>query len=62
MNNVRGYSNTVQCPYNPSHQILAERFQTHLVKCRKQHPDSEKVQCPLNVTHWVNKEELDVSR
>lgn len=61
MNNVRGYNNTVQCPYNESHQILPERLQTHLVKCRKQYPDCKKVQCPLNAVHWVNEQELDVS-
>ncbi|XP_039959018.1 gametocyte-specific factor 1 homolog [Bactrocera tryoni] len=47
------------CPYNLSHQILRCRFQVHLVRCRKSHPDAKKVVCPFNVTHRVNEQELD---
>lgn len=49
------------CPYNSSHQILRCRFQVHLVRCRKSHPDAKKVVCPFNVTHRLNEQELDVS-
>lgn len=49
------------CPYNSSHNILKERFQTHLVKCAKNYPDIELEKCPFNVTHLIPKAELDVS-
>ncbi|XP_055683859.1 gametocyte-specific factor 1 homolog [Lutzomyia longipalpis] len=57
-NKPHGYSNLVECPYNRAHQIEnGRRFQTHLVKCRKEYEKlhtTEKVQCPFNATHYVN--------
>nr|BAN20917.1 unkown protein [Riptortus pedestris] len=50
---------TVVCPYNMAHSIVASRIQFHLRKCRLQHPDAVKAVCPNNSTHIVNKVELD---
>ena len=52
------WEKTVTCPYNPSHQITRERIQTHLVKCRKNHPDTDIDICPYNASHHVPKPEL----
>lgn len=60
MSNLPGFEDLVECPYNKSHQILRSRIQTHLVKCRKNHPNSGKRTCLFNVTHIINKEEFDV--
>lgn len=60
-NNLAGYNDLVECPYNKAHQIMRSRLQFHLVRCRRSHPNSEKVTCPFNTTHIMNKEELDVS-
>ncbi|XP_046844709.1 gametocyte-specific factor 1-like [Xenia sp. Carnegie-2017] len=43
----------VVCPYDPSHRIAVKRFQRHLVKCRKNHPDKDFVSCPFNASHKV---------
>lgn len=51
----------VDCPYNKAHRILSFRLAGHLVKCRKNYPDVEKVKCPFNSTHIVAKPELNVS-
>lgn len=55
-----GYENVVTCPYNPSHQILKHRFQTHLVKCRKSYPDQLLKICPYNATHHIREPEYKV--
>lgn len=49
------------CPYNKAHSIIKSRMQFHLVKCRLQSPNSEKVVCPFDSTHIVPKVELEVS-
>ncbi|XP_037032550.1 gametocyte-specific factor 1 homolog [Bradysia coprophila] len=54
-----GYSAMVTCPYNKSHNILRERFQTHLVKCRKQYPNIKLKNCPFNSTHLILEAEFD---
>jgi len=51
------WEKTITCPYNPAHQITVERIQTHLVKCRRNHPDTEIVICPYNASHHVPKAE-----
>ncbi|KAI8116391.1 Gametocyte-specific factor 1 like protein [Lucilia cuprina] len=48
------------CPYNESHLILRKRFQVHLIRCRRSHPNAPMIVCPFNVTHRVNKVELEV--
>lgn len=55
-----GYNNTVTCPYNKSHNILRERFQTHLVKCSKSYPNIILKTCPFNTTHLINESDFDV--
>lgn len=45
------------CPYNKAHSILAKRMQTHLVKCRRQHPKAEMVVCINNAKHIIPKPE-----
>ncbi|XP_023294785.2 gametocyte-specific factor 1 homolog [Lucilia cuprina] len=47
------------CPYNESHLILRKRFQVHLIRCRRSHPNAPMIVCPFNVTHRVNKVELE---
>lgn len=51
----------LMCPYNESHLILRKRFQVHLIRCRRSYPNAPMVVCPFNVTHRINKVELDVS-
>ena len=68
------WDRTITCPYNPSHQISAQRiqvstchsscrdrlsFQWHLVKCRKSHPGSDHVICPFNASHHVPRQEQE---
>jgi len=51
----------VLCPYNPSHTILKKRIQSHLVKCRKTTPDSEKLEiCMFNATHHIPRREMEM--
>lgn len=45
----------VQCPYEIHHKVRIDRLQYHLVKCRKNHPDSDFVICPFNASHHVPK-------
>lgn len=61
MHQLPGYDETVECPYNKSHNILKSRIQTHLVKCRKSYPNAVKETCTFNPTHLVNKQEFAVS-
>lgn len=49
------------CPYNSSHNIMKERFQTHLVKCSKNYPDIKLKKCPFNATHLIAEANFDVS-
>jgi len=51
------FEKTITCPYNPAHQITMERIQFHLVKCRRNHPDTDHVICPYNASHHVPKPE-----
>ena len=59
MKRVGAETDLVQCPYDKSHRILRHRFQVHLVRCRKNFPLAQVVTCPFNVTHVLNKKELD---
>ena len=45
------------CPYNSSHKITMDRIQTHLVKCRRNHPEADLVVCPYNANHHMPKPE-----
>ncbi|XP_028177197.1 gametocyte-specific factor 1 homolog [Ostrinia nubilalis] len=49
----------ITCPYNKAHQVEHYRMHIHLQKCRKQHPNCNKVICPFDSTHVVNDVELD---
>ena len=42
-----------QCPYDPNHKIASCKFQIHLFKCAKQHPEiaAQFEICPFNQTH-----------
>jgi len=51
------WEKTITCPYNPSHQITQERIQTHLVKCRRNHPDMDMAVCPYNASHHIPRAE-----
>lgn len=51
------WEKTTTCPYNPSHQITVSRIQKHLVKCRRNHKDSELIICPYNASHHIPKSE-----
>lgn len=46
------------CPYDESHRIKAKRFQHHLLKCRKNHPDKDFVTCPFNAKHVMLRHEI----
>ena len=54
---ICSWEKTITCPYNPSHQITQERIQTHLVKCRRNHPDMDMKICPYNASHHIPKAE-----
>jgi len=54
---ICSWEKTITCPYNPSHQITQERIQTHLVKCRRNHPDMDMAVCPYNASHHIPKAE-----
>ncbi|KAJ2941914.1 hypothetical protein O0L34_g10728 [Tuta absoluta] len=47
------------CPYNAAHQVEHYRMHIHLQKCRKQHPNCNKVICPIDATHVINDVELE---
>eukprot|EP00096_Caligus_rogercresseyi_P013535 TRINITY_DN6174_c0_g1_i1.p1 TRINITY_DN6174_c0_g1~~TRINITY_DN6174_c0_g1_i1.p1 ORF type:complete len:194 (-),score=48.39 TRINITY_DN6174_c0_g1_i1:226-807(-) len=61
-------TNLVQCPYQPSHRILPERFALHLTRCRKAvlsdtsspfHKAAlDMVFCPFDSTHHVRSAQL----
>jgi hypothetical protein len=53
---------TVTCPYNPSHQLINEgiRVQRHLVKCGKNHPESDVSICQFNTCHRMPESELQL--
>lgn len=53
------WEETLTCPYNPSHQLTEKRMQVHLVKCRKNHPNSEVGICAFNATHHIAKTDLE---
>lgn len=61
MNNIPGYGETVVCPYNSAHVVMKARFVTHLLRCEKNHPNSELVKCPFDLTHRVMPDQLQVS-
>ncbi|XP_065157497.1 gametocyte-specific factor 1 homolog [Atheta coriaria] len=58
MNSEAYQEGYVTCPYNPSHRLLKHRFITHLVKCRRNHPDSPSAVCAFNSSHIVPAPEL----
>jgi len=47
------WEKTIACPYEPSHQITVGRIQSHLTKCRRNHPNSNHVICPFNASHHI---------
>ena len=47
------WEETISCPYNPAHQITRKIIQKHLVKCRRNHPDTDLVICSFNSTHHI---------
>uniref|UniRef100_A0A2M4BXE6 CHHC U11-48K-type domain-containing protein n=1 Tax=Anopheles marajoara TaxID=58244 RepID=A0A2M4BXE6_9DIPT len=51
-------SDKLQCPYDPLHQIAANSFGKHLVKCERQHPGMKLARCPLNSFHRFPPEKL----
>ena len=46
------------CPYDEVHMIKAKKFQQHLLKCRKNHPDKDFVNCPFNAKHVMLRSEI----
>jgi len=51
------WEKTTTCPYDPTHQITVSKIQKHLVKCRRNHKDSQHVICPYNASHHIPKAE-----
>ncbi|XP_052897061.1 uncharacterized protein LOC128303990 [Anopheles moucheti] len=47
-----------QCPFDPLHKIAAKTFASHLVKCKRQHPDIKLVTCHFDTSHLVKEENL----
>ena len=47
------------CPYNKAHEILVTRWDKHLIRCRKQHPNSGIVICKFVWSHHIPKEEIE---
>jgi len=47
------------CPYNPSHTILRHRFGNHLIKCKKQYPNTPMKTCRFNSLHIIHRNEMD---
>ena len=47
------------CPYNKAHEILVTRWDNHLIKCRKQHPNSGIVICKYVWSHHIPREEIE---
>lgn len=45
----------MQCPYDTSHAILKSRMQAHLVKCKQNHLEADKMICPFNAIHHVDR-------
>lgn len=45
----------ITCPYDLSHAILKSRMQSHLVKCKQNHPLADKMICPFNAIHHIDK-------
>jgi len=50
---------TVVCPYNNSHIILRTRFGNHLIKCKKQYPNTPMRTCRFNSLHIIHRDEMD---
>lgn len=50
---VSSYEKVVQCPYERSHLIVPDRLSVHLVKCRKNHPNTDVKICPYNSNHHI---------
>jgi len=46
------------CPFDPLHIISVKRYQYHIIKCRKNHPNKDFVPCPFNAKHVVLRPEL----
>lgn len=50
----------VTCPYDKAHRIRQYKLTTHMIKCRKQNKDTNKITCPLTNSHVVDHDHLKV--
>nr|XP_018900273.1 PREDICTED: dentin sialophosphoprotein-like [Bemisia tabaci] len=48
----------VGCPFEMAHWCKQSRLQKHLIKCRKNHPESELEPCPYNATEYIHPDNL----
>ncbi|XP_077517195.1 uncharacterized protein LOC144128018 [Amblyomma americanum] len=48
----------VTCPFNPAHQVKNGRFQIHIMKCEKAHPEMDMKHCPFSAEHVVHASDL----
>ena len=55
---MRSWKELVTCPYKPEHQVSIDRIQKHLVKCSKEHNDSQFEVCLLNASHHIPQQEM----
>ena len=55
---MRSWKEMVTCPYKPEHQVSIDRIQKHLVKCSKEHNDSQFEVCLLNASHHIPQQEM----
>lgn len=49
----------MKCPFNENHIILRSRIHYHLVKCRRKHLNSTKIQCPYDATEYLEPENFE---
>ena len=55
---MRSWKELVTCPYKPEHQVFIDRIQKHLVKCLKEHKNSQFEVCWLNSSHHISQQEM----
>jgi hypothetical protein len=51
----------VQCPFDKNHMIAASKLHNHILKCKKNHPELDKIleKCPFNALHRFLPDERD---
>lgn len=58
MYKLGGSDEYVTCPFNKAHEVQRIRYQAHILKCRKQHPNIKLVACFYNFKHLLKAEDM----